>query len=375
MKRQLPELNRIVVKIGSSSLCKNNGEIDPNRIRAIVNEISLIRNSGIQVVLVSSGAVAAGLHLLNEKGTSIENKQAAAAIGQPVLLGTFQNYFKNHNLTVAQILLTHDDLHDRARYLSARNTLDNLLDHNIIPIVNENDTVSTEEIQFSDNDFLGALCTNLVNADLFIILSNIDGIGAQDPSINPDTDIYNTLSIEEVEQLKKVFPKNKLNQLSRGGIFTKLEAPIMAAQYGIPTIIANSRSESILKRIINNENTGTLILPVESKLNSKKAFIAHALKPKAKLIIDSGAANAIQVKKASLLPSGIIKTEGSFLRGDGVVCLLPDGQEIARGIVEYDQDEINLILGKHTSDIESILGFKHHRGIIHRDNMVIIKEK
>ena len=344
MKRQLPELNRIVVKIGSSSLCKNNGEIDPNRIRAIVNEISLIRNSGIQVVLVSSGAVAAGLHLLNEKGTSIENKQAAAAIGQPVLLGTFQNYFKNHNLTVAQILLTHDDLHDRARYLSARNTLDNLLDHNIIPIVNENDTVSTEEIQFSDNDFLGALCTNLVNADLFIILSNIDGIGAQDPSINPDTDIYNTLSIEEVEQLKKVFPKNKLNLLSRGGIFTKLEAPIMAAQYGIPTIIANSRSESILKRIINNENTGTLILPVESKLNSKKAFIAHALKPKAKLIIDSGAANAIQVKKASLLPSGIIKTEGSFLRGDGVVCLLPDGQEIARGIVEYDQDEINLIL-------------------------------
>ncbi|MBL7014177.1 MAG: glutamate 5-kinase [Candidatus Marinimicrobia bacterium] len=375
MKRKIPKLKRIVVKIGSSSLCHENGQIDPKRIETIVNEVSYLFKIGIQVVLVSSGAVAAGKHLLNESGTSIENKQAAAAIGQPVLLGTFQQFFKNHDLTIAQVLLTHDDLHNRARYLSARNTLDNLLDHKIIPIVNENDTVSTEEIQFSDNDFLGALCTNLVNADLFIILSNIDGIGKQDPMVNPDTDIYNTLSIEEVEQLKKVFPKNILNQLSRGGIFTKLEAPIMAAQYGVPTIIANSHSESILKRIINNENIGTLILPIESKLNSKKAFIAHALKPKAKLIIDSGAADAIQVKKASLLPSGIIKTEGSFSRGDGVVCLLPDGQEIARGIVEYDQDEINLILGKQSSEIEFILGFKHHRGIIHRDNMVIIKEK
>ncbi|MBT3590628.1 MAG: glutamate 5-kinase [Candidatus Marinimicrobia bacterium] len=374
MKRQLPKLNRIVVKIGSSSLCKNNGEIDPNRIQSIVNQISSIRNRGIQVVLVSSGAVAAGQHLLYANGTSIENKQAAAAIGQPVLLSTFQNYFETHNLTIAQILLTHDDLHDRARYLSARNTLGILLDHNIIPIVNENDTVSTEEIQFSDNDFLGALCTNMVNADLFIILSNIDGIGEQDPTINPETNIYNTLIIDEVEQLKKIFPKNKPNQLSRGGIFTKLEAPVMAAQYGIPTIIANSQTPSILLKIINNENVGTYVQPTETKLNSRKAYIAHAIKPKSFLIIDHGAAQAIKTNKASLLPSGIIKTEGSFSRGDGVICIQENREEVARGIVEYDQDEINLILGKQSSDIESILGFKHHRGIIHRDNMVIIKE-
>ena len=375
MNRNIPILNRIVVKIGSSSLCHENGEIDPSRIQIIVNEVYNLVQKGIQVVLVSSGAVAAGNHLLNENRTSIENKQAAAAIGQPVLLGTFQNYFKNHNLTSAQILLTHEDLHDRARYLSARNTLENLLNHNIVPIINENDTVSTEEIQFSDNDFLGALCTNLVNADLFIILSNIDGIGVEDPNINPNADIYHTLNVNTVEELKNKFPKNNFNSMSRGGIFTKLEAPLMAAQYGIPTIIANSQTPSILLKIINNENVGTYVQPTETKLNSRKAYIAHAIKPKAFLIIDRGAAQAIKTNKASLLPSGIIKTEGSFSRGDGVICIQENRGEVARGIVEYEQDEINSILGKQSSEIESILGFKHHRGIIHRDNMVIVKEK
>ncbi len=375
MKRIIPELKRIVVKIGSSSLCLENGQIDPSRIESLADDISQLIQQGIQVVLVSSGAVASGRNLLNEQGTSIENKQAAAAIGQPILLGTFQRYFINHKLTIAQVLLTHDDLHDRRRYLSARNTLENLLDHGLIPIINENDTVSTEEIQFSDNDFLAALCTNLVNADLFIILSNIDGIGEKDPRTHPETDIYESLSIEKLEQLKRKIPKTKLVTISRGGIYTKLEAPIMAAQYGIPTIIANSRKKSILKRIIKNENIGTFIQPTESKLNSRKAYIAHALKPKAKLIIDSGAAQAICAKKASLLPSGIIKTEGTFSRGDGVICSLNNGTKIARGVVEYDQDEINKILGKQSSEIESILGFKHHRGIIHRDNMVIMKDK
>lgn len=375
MSRNLSKIKRLVVKIGSSSLCYEDGKIDPNQIESIVDEISYLIQNDIQVILVSSGAVAAGKHLLNEKGTSLENKQAAAAIGQPILLGTFQQFFKKHDLTTAQILLTHDDLHDRRRYLSARNTLETLLEHGIIPIINENDTVSTEEIQFSDNDFLGALCTNLVNADLFIILSNIDGIGETDPKTNPDTNIYETLSVKKLEQLKKEFPKTILREISRGGIFTKLEAPLMAAQYGIPTIIANSQTKSILRSLLANETLGTFIQPTKSKLNSRKAYIAHALKLKAKLIIDQGAAHAIQSKKASLLPSGIVSTEGSFLRGDGVICCLENGEEIARGIVEYDQDEINKILGKQSADIESILGFKHHRGIIHRDNMVIIKEK
>ncbi len=373
MSRTLPQLNRIVVKIGSSSLCHENGKINPGLIETLSGEIAFLIQKGIQVVLVSSGAVAAGRNLLNESGTSIENKQAAAAIGQPILLGTFQRFFQVHDLTTAQVLLTHDDLHDRSRYLSARNTLENLLDHNIIPIINENDTVSTEEIQFSDNDFLAALCTNLVSADLFIILSNIDGIGEQDPNDDPETVIYQTLSVEELEKLKERFPRNISVGINRGGIFTKLEAPIMAAQYGVPTIIANSHTDSILRRLIKGEDLGTYIKPTDTNLNSRKAYLAHALKPKAKLIIDNGAAHAIQSKKASLLPSGIIKTEGTFQRGDGVLCCLSNGTEIARGIVEYNRGEIDQIAGRQSSEIEVILGFRRRRGIIHRDNMVITK--
>jgi len=258
MTRDLPKLNRVVVKVGSSSLCHKNGKIDPKRIEAIAEDIASLIQEDIQVVLVSSGAVAAGRHILNENETAIEIKQAAAAIGQIILLGTFQQNFRTHDLTIAQILLTHEDLQDRRRYLSARNTLVNLLDHGIVPII--------------------------------------------------------------------------------------------------------------------NENFGSYIHPTESKLNSRKAFIAHALKPKAKLIIDQGAANAIRSKKASLLPSGILETEGAFLRGDGVICSLKDGLEIARGIVEYDRDEIVQIAGQQSAAIEYILGFKHHRGIIHRENMVIIKD-
>ena len=375
MKRVLPKLKRIVVKIGSSSLCHSNGEIDPKRIEAIVNEIASILKKNIQVVLVSSGAVAAGNNLLNSNGNSIENKQAAASIGQILLLGSFQNFFKVHDLTVAQILLTHDDLNDRQRYLSARNTLESLLFNGVVPIINENDTVSTEEIRFSDNDFLAALCTSLVNADLFIILSNIDGIGENDPKINPKTKIYETLTIKKLEKIKAQIPQNTLDGIGRGGIYTKLEAPIMAAQYGVPTIIANSRIDFILKRIIENEKLGTFIMPKETKLSSRKAYIAHALRPKARLVIDQGAAEAIKIKKASLLPSGIIKTEGEFLRGDGVICSLESGAVVARGIVEYDKNEIDKIAGRQSDAIESILGYKHHRGIIHRDNMVILKDK
>ncbi|MFQ6677610.1 MAG: glutamate 5-kinase [Fidelibacterota bacterium] len=373
MKRTLSPLNRIVVKIGSSSLCHENGKINPIFIKTLSSDIAYLIDRGIQVVLVSSGAVASGRHLLNENGSSIENKQAAAAIGQPLLLAAFRQFFEAHKIKTAQVLLTHNDLQDRSRYLSARNTLEILLIHGIIPIINENDTVSTEEIQFSDNDFLAALCTNLVSADLFIILSNIEGIGREDPSVNPNTSIYKTLTVHELEELKKQFPHQKSGGISRGGIFTKLEAPIMAAQYGVPTIIANSRAESILQRIVNGEDIGTYVKPVETNLNSKKAYIAHAIKPKAKIIIDEGAAYAIQTNKASLLPSGIQKTEGNFQRGDGVLCCLSNGTEIARGIVEYDRSEIDQISGKQSREIESILGFQRRRGIIHRDNMVITK--
>ncbi len=375
MKRSLPDLNTIVVKVGSSSLCHKDGKIDPTRFEALSAQIAGLINQKIKVVLVSSGAVAAGQKHLSDAGASLVNKQAAAAIGQPIVMEYFRNYFRDYGISTAQVLLTHDDLHDRQRYLNARNTLENLLENGIVPIINENDTVSTEEIQFSDNDFLGALCTNLVSADLFIILSDIPGIAESDPREDSKAPVFDLLTLSDLERLKDVFKGSESRGFGRGGIQTKLEAPVMAARYGVPTIIANSRTKNILKKLIKGEPLGTLIQPTESKLNSWKAYIAHALKPRAAVIIDEGAANALLKRKSSLLASGILQREGSFKRGDGVRCCTKSGDEIARGIVEYNAEEIDKIAGKQSKEILSILGFQYRRGVIHRDNLVISKEQ
>lgn len=371
MNRSLPALQRIVVKIGSSSLCEETGKIDKQQIIELTRQISRLRALGYQVILVSSGAIAAGMNWLNGISVEIQNKQAAAAIGQPLLMGYFQQHFQAYGLHTAQVLLTHDDFQSRRRYLNARNTINSLLNHGLIPIINENDTITTEEIRFSDNDFLGALCTNLVSADLYIILSNIDGIADKNPRKHPGARIYEALSVSELENMKKTFASETSQGFGRGGILTKLEAPLMAAQYGVPTIVANSRTKNILTRIIEGEALGTFVQPTETQLNSWQAFIAHAIKPKAIIVIDAGAAKAIRSKKASLLASGIISTRGSFQRGDGVRCCLEDGTEISRGIVEYNKDDVKKIAGKQSAEIEALLGFCVSRGVIHRENMVI----
>jgi glutamate 5-kinase len=372
-KRQLPEIKRLIIKVGSSSLCHKDGKIDPSRIVEITRQVAFQAKRGIDVILVSSGAVASGRNLLKEFGNrpSIVNKQAAAAIGQPILMGYYQQYFQAYNLKAAQVLLTHDDLDNRRRYLNARNTLNNLIENGIIPIINENDTVSVKGIQFSDNDFLGALCTNMISADLFIILSDIDGIAEADPKENPDAEIYSTLSLTKLRQLQTQNTNSSVRSFGRGGIVTKLTAPYMAAQYGVPTIIANSQTRDVIYRLLDGENLGTLITPKKTELNSWKAYIAHALKSRAAVIIDEGASNAVTKRKASLLASGVIRAENKFNRGDGVRCCLEDGTEIARGIVEYNSEEINKIAGRQSKEIEKILGFQFRRGVIHRDNMVI----
>lgn len=370
MIRDIPKLKRVIIKIGSASLITDENKIYENQIIELTRQISLLSQDSIEVILVSSGAVAAGASLLNANGSSLDNHQAAAAIGQPILMAYFRQYFQTFELNTAQLLLTHDDFQSRRRYLNARNTINYLVNNGIVPIINENDSVSTEEIRFSDNDFLGALCTNLVSADLFIILSNIDGIADKNPQEYKDAQIYETLSIDEIKSLKQRFSSERVNGLGRGGISTKLEAPLMAAKYGVPTIIANSRLENVLPRIVRGERIGTYVKPVETQLNSWRAYIAHALKPKAKIFIDQGAGNALKQKKASLLSSGILGTEGKFQRGDGVRCCLEDGTEIMRGIVEYDQDEVDKIAGCKSAEIENILGYKHRRGVIHRENMV-----
>jgi len=370
MIRTLPPLKRIVVKIGSSSLCGADKKIQERQIIEVTRQIAALVHQHVEVVLVTSGAVAAGVGHLMDKVPSVENHQAAAAIGQPILMGYFQKYFQAYDLNAAQLLLTHDDFQSRRRYLNARNTINYLLNNQIIPIINENDSVSTEEIRFSDNDFLGALCTNLVSADLFVILSNIDGIADKNPNEQPDATLYEELSMGDLDVLRDKFASEKVSGLGRGGISTKLEAPSMAGRYGVPSIIANSRDENVLLRILKGEVLGTIIRPEVNQLNSRRAYIAHALKPKAKIIIDAGAARALVQSKASLLASGILSTGGNFERGDGISCCLEDGQEIMRGIVEYSRDEVQKIAGHRSNEIENILGYKHRRSVIHRENMV-----
>lgn len=372
MRRRIPDLRRIVVKVGSSSLITDENRIHERQIIELSRQIASLHQKNIQVVLVSSGAVAAGGGLLNEQSSSLDNSQAAAAIGQPILMGFFQKYFQAYDLNTAQLLLTHDDFQSRRRYLNARNTINFLLSNQIIPIINENDSISTQEIRFSDNDFLGALCTNLVSADLFIILSNIEGIADRNPRRHKDAALYEFMTIDDIHALKESLQDVGGEGWGRGGIATKLEAPLMAAQYGVPTIIANSRADNILPRLIAGEALGTYVEPEESQLNSWRAYIAHAMKPKAKIIIDQGAATALQKSKASLLASGILGTEGHFKRGDGVLCCLATGEEIMRGIVEYNQEEISLIAGKKSQEIEDILGYRHRRSVIHRENMVSV---
>ena len=372
MSRSFKNLRRIVIKVGSSSLMDEAGQIHERQIVELARQISLLTQSGIKVVLVSSGAVAAGSNRLSEQGTSLDNIQAAAAIGQPILMAYFQKYFQAFDINAGQLLLTHEDFQDRRRYLNARNTINYLLKSNAVPVINENDSISTEEIRFSDNDFLGALCTNLISADLFIILSNIDGIADKNPAKYADAKIFTELQAASIDELLESNAAEPASSTGRGGINTKLRSPLMAARYGVPTIIANSRTDNILPRLIAGEELGTYVHPESTQLSAWRAYIAHALRPKAHITIDTGAAHALQNTKASLLATGITATEGSFQRGDGVRCCLEDGTEIMRGIVEYSRDEIESIAGKKSSEIESILGYIHRSSVIHRDNMVIV---
>ncbi len=377
----LNKTEKVLIKVGSSSLCHVDGRLDHAQITNLTQQVACLKQMGKTVILVLSGAVAAGSHILNGNGTNVVSKQAAAAVGQPILMGIFQQAFRNFSLQIAQLLLTADDLNDRRRYLNARNTMKNLLEGGIIPIINENDTVCTEEIRFSDNDYLAALCTKLIDVDLLVILSDINGIAEEDPKVNPATKYYRTLNVRELQRFRKKYleekdsTKTKGNSLGRGGLNTKLEAPLMAAKYGVPTVIANSRDPQVLVRLSKGEQLGTRILPSGDSLNSRKAFIAHAMKAKAALVIDAGAAEALLKKKSSLLASGIVDVRGRFRRGDGISCCQIDGDEIARGIVEYDSDDVIKIAGKQSGAIENILGFRYRRGVIHRDNMVIVEER
>jgi glutamate 5-kinase len=369
-KEILKNVHRVVLKVGSRVLTAKGRTLSQPVFDRLAKEISAAKKLGFEMVLVSSGAIAAGMSRLGleEKPKTMPQKQASAAIGQSALMWNYERAFSFYGEKVAQILLTRDDLSDRQRYLNARNTLLTLLDFGVIPIINENDTVVVEEIKFGDNDNLSALVTNLVNADLLVILSDIDGLYDRDPRLHK-----NARLIPFVPQVTEEIEKNAsgtTSAISIGGMVTKLQAARKAALFGVPTILANGMGEGMLGRILKQEEVGTLFTSEVNKLTSRKHWIAFTLEPAGKILVDEGAKKAILQRGKSLLPSGVVEAEGKFGQGDPVILADLAGQEFAKGLVNYDSGEIRKIKGLRTSELEGRLGHKCSDEVIHRDDLV-----
>lgn len=375
-KSFISRIKRVVIKIGSSVLTDENGEIQDSAFNKIASDISKLKSKKIETVVVSSGAIASGMKKLGlkEKAKDVSMKQAIAACGQSALMWNYERAFSEFGERVAQILLTHDGLADRGRFLNARKTILTLLRIGIIPIINENDTVAVEEIMFGDNDNLAALVTSLVEADLLVLLTNIDGLYTNDPRNHRDAEFISVISEIDTE-IQKMAGKT-FGRTTTGGMKTKIEAAKAAAAFGVPTIIANGKRPTALANIFSGEKIGTLFIPSHERIRGRKHWIAFTLKPSGDLIIDNGARRAIASLGKSLLPSGIIGVRGNFELGESVRCIDENGLEVARGLASYGSEEIRKLVGAKSTKIESILGYKYGDEIIHRDDLVVIlKEK
>ncbi len=370
----LGHVKRVVVKIGSGVLSNVSG-LEPRQVATIAADICALLDRGLEVIVVSSGAVAAGKGQLGITGRpqTIPQKQAAAAIGQTRIIREYKDTFNDHNYNVAQVLLTRDDLSNRRRYLNARNTVMTLLEYGVTPIVNENDTVVVEEIRFGDNDNLSALVTSLVEADLLVILSDVDGLFDKDPNSNPDAKLIPL--VERVTPSIEALGGGSASTVGTGGMGTKLKAAKKAALSGVGTLIVNGRTPGILSRVFAGEEVGTYLLPGQSKLTAKKHWIAFSKKPRGKLLIDEGGQSAVIGRGKSLLPSGIVGVEGGFERGDAVRLCDRNGVEFARGVTNYSLTEVLQVMGKQCSEIEAILGYKYRDEVVGRDDLVLTDDE
>ncbi|MGY6214766.1 glutamate 5-kinase [Methylolobus aquaticus] len=362
---------RVIVKIGSALLTGGGRGLDHSAVTGWVNQIAQLCRSGRQVVLVSSGAVAEGMSRLGWKvrPRSLHRLQAAASVGQMGLVQTYETLFQVHQLPTAQVLLTHDDLSDRQRYLNARSTLLTLLELGAVPIINENDAVATDEIRFGDNDTLGALVANSVEAELLIILTDQQGLFERDPTLYPDAALVTQASINDPGLAAMV--GDSRSGLGRGGMITKLRAARLAARSGTATVIACGREHEVLARVLRGEEVGTFLIPDISPMLARKRWLAGQLKLKGAVRLDDGAVRVLCGEGRSLLPIGVTAVEGEFRRGDLVACLDSSGVEIARGLVNYGADETQRIMGRPSSEIEACLGWVDESELIHRDNLVV----
>jgi len=368
--RVLKGIKRILVKVGSGVLTGRDG-LDLAIIEQLVDEVSKYSKEGLHFVIVSSGAIASGTHRMGftEKLRSLPQKQAAAAVGQGRLMRVYSQAFGRHGLITAQILLTMSDLTDRQRFLNVRNTLSTLMEWGVVPIINENDTVSVDEIKFGDNDNLAAMMANITEANLLINLTNTEGLYDRDPRGSKASRLIPL--VREITAQIEAAASSEADTVGMGGMKSKVIAAKKVTAFGIPYIIACGKKAGILGEILSGEETGTLFLPGEQHLKSKKHWIAFTLRSRGKICIDEGAKDAIMNQGKSLLPSGIVTVEGDFGVGDPVTCVDASGVTIAKGLVNYSSSDIDRIKGLKTSKIEQVLGGKPYDEIIHRDNMAV----
>ena len=371
MRNKIKHARRWVIKVGSSLVTNNGLGLDKAAIAHWAEQLVAMQQTGVQLVLVSSGAVAEGVARLglDARPKEVHLQQAAAAVGQMGLVQAYESCFMRHGVHAAQILLSHEDLSDRTRYLNARITLATLLQMAVVPVVNENDTVATAELCFGDNDTLAALVANLINADVMVVLTDQDGLYSADPRLDSNAEFIPLGSASDGELTKLA---GKGSSLGRGGMQTKLSAARLAARSGTSTIIANGAVEDILLRLRAGEEVGTLLVADSEPVAARKQWLAGQLVLGGTLKLDSGAVKALQDDGKSLLAVGIKSVAGQFARGDVVACLDESGEEVARGLANYDYLEINKLKGQSSRKIEQLLGYAGEEEVIHRDNLVLV---
>ncbi len=371
MRQRVADARRLVVKVGSALVTDNGTGLAQESIAEWARQIALLRAEGKQVALVTSGAIAAGMQRLGwpTRPHAMHELQAAAAVGQMSLAQTYETCFSLHGLKTAQVLLTHEDLADRKRYLNARSTLTTLLELGVVPIINENDTVVTDEIKFGDNDTLGALVANLLEADALIILTDQPGLFSSDPRSNSSAVLITEGRADDMAY--EAMAGGAGSHIGRGGMITKVRAAQRAARSGANTLIANGREPDALLRLARGEALGTLLYATASPLAARKQWLADHLQLAGSLLLDEGAVRALQDGK-SLLPIGVTGVEGEFERGAAVACRRSGGEEIARGLINYSSNEARRIAGHSTQEIEAMLGYLGEDALIHRNNMVLL---
>lgn len=362
---------RWVIKIGSALLTNDGQGLNREAMKHWVSQMAWFRQQGMDVVIVSSGSVAEGMQRLGwfKRPSEINKLQAAAAVGQMGLVQAYESEFSKHDLRTAQILLTHDDLSNRERYLNASSTIQTLLEEGVVPIINENDTVVTDEIRFGDNDTLAALTANLVSADVLVILTDQKGLYNDNPRTNPNAELILEAQVSRKDIEAMASPEG--GALGKGGMYTKVMAAKRAARSGTATFIASGREENILPRLYAGEKTGTLLIPDLEPMTARKQWLAGHLQAKGQLVLDDGAVKVLRSAGKSLLPVGVKSLSGQFQRGEMVVCVDDQNREVARGLVNYAALDAEKIIGQPSSKIEPILGYSEGEFLIHCDNLVL----